>query len=118
MSGIRIVVCGGRDLHDADLVNGALDAEARSCVIDCIIEGDAPGADALASEWAKRHGINNLKFPADWKSFGPRAGPIRNRKMMLDGKPDLVLAFPGGRGTQDCVRQAKAAGVPVRMVGE
>jgi hypothetical protein len=32
---------------------------------------------------------------------------------MLDqGKPDLVVAFPGGRGTANLVKQARAAGVP------
>jgi predicted Rossmann-fold nucleotide-binding protein len=35
--------------------------------------------------------------------------------MLSEGKPDLVIAFPGGRGTADMIRQAKEAGVPVRQ---
>ncbi|KWT72357.1 hypothetical protein APY04_0151 [Hyphomicrobium sulfonivorans] len=36
---------------------------------------------------------------------------------MLDaGRPDLVVAFVGGRGTADMVRRARAAGVKVREV--
>jgi formate dehydrogenase assembly factor FdhD len=31
------------------------------------------------------------------------------------GKPDLVVAFPGGRGTADMVRKAQTAGVPVHF---
>ena len=27
-----------------------------------------------------------------------------------------VLAFAGGRGTEDCVRKARAAGIPVETV--
>lgn len=46
---------------------------------------------------------------------GKAAGPIRNQRMLDEGKPDLVVAFPGGRGTADMVRRAKAAGVPVRL---
>jgi hypothetical protein len=30
-----------------------------------------------------------------------------------EGKPDLVVAFPGGGGTKDMVRRAVKAGVPI-----
>jgi hypothetical protein len=33
---------------------------------------------------------------------------------MIDGgKPDLVITFPGGRGTADMVRRAEKAGIEV-----
>jgi hypothetical protein len=38
--------------------------------------------------------------PADGKKHGRAAGPIRNQKMPEE-KPELVVAFPGGRGTAD-----------------
>lgn len=46
------------------------------------------------------------------------AGPKRNQRMLDKGKPDLVLAFPGGDGTADMVRKAKSAGVPIIEVAE
>jgi len=33
--------------------------------------------------------------------------------MIDEGKPDGVVAFPGGRGTEDMVRRAAAAGLKV-----
>lgn len=33
--------------------------------------------------------------------------------MIDEGKPDLVVAFPGGRGTADMVNKALAAGIKV-----
>jgi hypothetical protein len=33
--------------------------------------------------------------------------------MLDDGKPELVVAFPGGRGTADMMRRAREAGVEV-----
>jgi hypothetical protein len=36
--------------------------------------------------------------------------------MLGQGHPDLVVAFPGGRGTADMVRRANAAGVRVMEV--
>ena len=55
-------------------------------------------------------------YPADWDKHGKAAGPIRNKQMIDEGKPDLVIAFPGGRGTAGAVRLAKFAGVTVRVV--
>jgi hypothetical protein len=52
-------------------------------------------------------------FHADWGQFGSGAGPIRNSKMLAEGKPEMVLAFPGGRGTANIVEQARSAGVSV-----
>ena len=35
--------------------------------------------------------------------------------MLAEGKPDLVVAFPGGAGTANMIEQARAAGVRVFM---
>lgn len=36
--------------------------------------------------------------------------------MLRDGKPDIVIAFPGGRGTADMICQARAAGIRVEEI--
>lgn len=113
---MRVLVCGGRDFVDKGLIHAALDQARRHLGMDCLIEGDGRGADRLAGYWARRWRIDNLKFPAEWRKHGSAAGPIRNQRMLDEGKPDLVIAFPGGRGTADMVRRAKAAGVEVREV--
>lgn len=80
-----------------------------------LMQGGADGADYLANEWAKtKAGIKRWVCKADWKKHGRSAGPIRNARM-LEWKPDLVVAFPGGRGTKNMVTQAQAAGVPVKI---
>lgn len=56
-------------------------------------------------------------FRANSRKHGRAAGPIRNQQMLDEGKPHLVVAFPGGTGTADMVRRAQAAGVLV-LVGE
>jgi hypothetical protein len=110
---MRVLVCGGRDFDDRDLLMGTLSALAKTESIDAVIEGNAKGADRLAGYWARDRGITNLKFRPDWQNHGKYAGPIRNQRMLDEGKPDLVIAFPGGNGTADMVRRAKAAGVRV-----
>ncbi len=109
---MTILVCGGRNYSDREAVYAQLD----SYMPDTIIEGGATGADQLAREWAKGMGRCCITVNADWAIHGKSAGPIRNRKMMAM-KPDLVLAFPGGHGTNDCMRAADSANINVVICG-
>ena len=110
---MRVLVCGGRDFQDRVAVHQALDDLDAAYGVSLVIDGGATGADKLAAEWAWMSNKPNRCFPADWKTYGRGAGPIRNKQMLDEGKPDLVLAFPGGRGTANMVKQAQAAGVRV-----
>jgi len=114
---MRVLVCGGRDYDDQGEVWSALsDLRARFGRLT-VIQGGATGADMLAREWAFRQSsVRLINEPADWQKHGKAAGTIRNQLMVDEYRPELVLAFPGGRGTADMVRRAKAAGVPVREV--
>ncbi|UJW87931.1 DUF2493 domain-containing protein [Devosia sp. SL43] len=109
----RVLVCGGRDYNDAARVFAVLDKMHDHAGIDAIIEGGARGADACGKEWAYRRQVEVETFEADWENQGSFAGPARNKRMLDEGKPDLVIAFPGGRGTADMVRKARKAGVEV-----
>lgn len=111
MSEHRVLVCGGRDYQNIKAVFTALDGLIPKPTL--IIQGGAFGADACASEWAYKRNVLERQFAANWQKHGRAAGPIRNQEMLDRGKPDIVVAFPGGTGTADMVRRAKAAGVRV-----
>lgn len=115
---MRVLVCGGRDFTDKVSVWGGLQALHLKFGVTAIIEGGAKGADALAASWAIAERVPTEMFPADWKNDGRSAGPKRNQRMIDEGKPDLVVAFPGGRGTADMVRRACAAGIEVREISK
>lgn len=116
----RVLVCGGRNLNDWKLVSRSLEDLHKRTSFSVLMHGGAKGADWCAGYWARnfpalggRCPLRVLVFPANWRKHGFAAGPIRNQQMLDEGKPDLVVAFPGGRGTADMVRRAKAAGVEV-----
>lgn len=116
---MRVLVCGGRDYADKAKVFDELERLNAFNMTLCVISGGATGADSLAEEWArsnikKRNGVSFNGFKADWNKHGKAAGPIRNQAMIDKGRPDLVLAFPGGRGTADMIQRAEAAGIPVQ----
>lgn len=108
---MRLLVCGGRDWQGREHINEALNRVHAHRRITLIIHGGATGADTMAGEWAKDHDIPAMVFPADWKKHGRSAGPIRNHQMIEGGKPDGVLAMPGGKGTEGMVKMAADAGV-------
>lgn len=119
---MRVLICGGRDFdrYDAwnwleknakDEISFALDVHTFS--IDTVIHGGARGADEGGAEWGQSENAKVLEFKADWKKHGKAAGPIRNRKMLELGKPDIVIAFPGGKGTANMINQAESEGIPV-----
>lgn len=84
----------------------------------------------MAREWSRVAYKGVITVEAEWQKHGTAAGPIRNQRMLDYGKPDLVLAFPspvrglvdprtGNKtGTGDMVAKARAAGVPVKVIGE
>lgn len=104
---MRVLVCGGRNFHDKGLVFAVLDKFKP----DWIISGGARGADSLAEQWARERNVGLSIYPAQWHVHGSAAGPIRNQEMLDLGEPDLVLAFPGGRGTANMISLAQKAGV-------
>lgn len=114
---MRVLVCGGRDYVDALTLGSWLGAAHKAHPVSLIIEGGATGADRLARHWAEFVGVPVRTFKADW-ALGPKAGPMRNSRMIEEGMPDLVIAFPGGKGTADMVRRARAAGIEVKEITE
>lgn len=116
---MRVLVCGDRNWSNPVSLWHTLDSAHAEHPITCIIEGEAAGADVLGRGWGLQKGIQVLPFPAQWDKYGKSAGPIRNRQMIDEGKPDIVFAFHpdirASKGTRDMVNAAKHAGIPVRI---
>jgi len=117
---VRVLVCGGRDYADRqhvfremDRIAGISETAPLGRNITIIHGACRTGADQWADEWAVLNWKQIDEFPADWQTHGRAAGPIRNQRMIDEGRPDLVVAFPGGSGTADMVRRAEKAGIPV-----
>ena len=118
----KILVTGSRTLtqEHAPLVYQALNNLAGDKLPVLIIHGNANGADAIADAWAVEcmYALP-VRVPADWNNYGARAGTSRN-EMMLELKPDHVLAFPvqglPNKGTNHMIAIAHKAEVPVTVV--
>lgn len=113
---LRVIVCGGRNFgtspDNLKTMLKALDEIHANTPIGHIWHGNALGADHLAGVWAAFAKVRCTPVPARWKEDGKAAGPKRNQRM-LGQSIDLVIAFPGGRGTADMKRRALKAGIAV-----
>ncbi len=111
---MRVLVCGGRDLQDEDYVDKTLDRLlAARGPFERVMHGDARGVDKLAGKWARAHGVLEWDFLPEWHRVDAHDGESRNQRMIAECAPDLVIAFPGGIGTENMIESARAAGIEV-----
>jgi hypothetical protein len=113
---MRVLVCGGRDYGknpdgsdneiEMDFLFNFLTELLLKHPDMVVIQGEARGADKLAKNWAEFMNVPVVSFPADWDRYGRNAGPVRNLQMIQEGRPDLVVAFKGGAGTRNMIKQA------------
>lgn len=143
---MRVLVCGSRDWTDRQIVFAVLDGLVTGMGDDpelVLIHGACRGADLIAADWAQAWHHDIEAFSADWDKHGKAAGPIRNQQMLDEGKPDVLIAFKDGfapdptivvrtidgvekamsvkgrqspGGTEDCIRRAKAMGIPTYVI--
>lgn len=114
---MKVLVCGGRHFKNRALLDLTLDRVHARRPFRHLIHGGAEGADLMACEWANNNQVPAECFEARWNTYhGNRAGNVRNARMLREGKPDLVIAFEGGSGTQDMICKSLAAGIPVLVV--
>ena len=112
---MKVVVTGGRDYDNKRVVWTVLDDLHRKYDFTLLVTGACPygGADLLAEQWAKENEVDYRGYPAKFKRTGKSAGPIRNKRMLSEVLPDLVVAFPGGTGTNGTVNLAIGMDIPV-----
>lgn len=108
-----VLVTGGRDYRDTKRLFAVLDRIHAERKFTFLVHGDATGADQMAHRWCKSRGVQPVAMEALWNSEGDRAGSIRNKRMFEFAKPELCIAFPGGRGTANMMKICFDAGVEI-----
>ena len=113
---MRLLVCGSRMWSDYGKVEEVLERVTAGVDEVVLVHGAARGADRMAAEVGRRRGWIIESHKAEWDRAGRGSGMARNRRMLLTGKPDVVVAFIDERrrpspGTNDMIRRAKEAGL-------
>lgn len=115
------LMVGSRSFSDYEFFVTKCDHLLRNWKNIIIVSGGARGADALAKRYAVDRGYRYMEFPADWDTYGRRAGYIRNRAMHEYISTHVnrgVIAFWDGksRGTSQSFSLAESYSNPPRVV--
>lgn len=126
---MRIVVTGGREFLDVEFLNMVMDRLLEEWEITEVAHGGQKewmpltkrwrGVDFYVDRWAESRSVPCQVFAVsegEWRRLAKAAGPVRNRRMINEFQPDRVLAFPGNKGTKDCVTYALDQGYVVYAV--
>lgn len=115
---MKILICGSRDWRDPHPIYLAI-AGCKQLVPEddklVVVHGAARGADSLAGAMAEYLGVEVVPVPADWKTYGKSAGPIRNQKMLDEHDISVTYAFRiegKSNGTDDMISRSQDAGIP------
>ena len=112
----RIIVCGGRDYVDRARVWEVLDGLLAEFGRFVLVHNYLDNADALARGWADKRKISADAFCCDWQRACRLAAAASRNRQMLDAGADLVVAFPGGRGTADMAALLKEADIDCELI--
>ena len=114
----KVIVAGCRDFADYELLKEKCDFYLQNQKPEdiVIVSDHASGADALGKHYAQERGYETEIYPADWKTNGRAAGPIRNAQMATVA--DALIAFWDGksRGTKNMIDTATKRGLQVAVV--
>lgn len=111
--GTRVVIAGGQDFENTDLIFASLD-KARDRYGDMILlhGGATKGTDHIASLWARERNIPQVAFKPDFTAH-KRAAPFKRNDAMLAMKPAGIIVFPGNGITENIAQKAEAQKVRV-----
>lgn len=115
MEQLKVIIAGGRDLTNYNLLKYTCDVILKGQVNVEIVSGCARGADSLGEQYAKEKGFNIKEFPANWDLHGKAAGYIRNKEMA--NYANVLIAFWDGKskGTKHMINLAKEHNLIVRV---
>lgn len=116
----KIIIAGGRDFKDYELLKTKVDKIIELLIADNftieIVSGTANGADKLGEKYAKEKGYKIAYFPANWDKFGKRAGYIRNEEMANYAQALIAFWDNKSRGTKHMIDLAKKYNLPTRII--
>jgi hypothetical protein len=113
---LKVIVAGGRDFQDFDLLSKKLDIAFSKRADVVIISGMACGADSLAVKYAEQHKIRVSEFPAQWEKHGNASGFRRNVEMARFA--DACVCFWNGKsvGTKHMIDTAQRYNLKLRII--
>ena len=113
---MKLLIAGSRSITNVEFIESVLDGIRLNAKITHVVSGMARGPDMIGKEWADKHLIPVLSYPANWTKYKGAAGPIRNSEMSKEA--DALIAFWDGKssGTRDMIKKMERLNKPTRVI--
>lgn len=102
---MNVIIAGSRTATKEE-VHKALNSCPWVYLAKTVISGTARGADRFGEQWAEANGIPILRFPADWKTYGKKAGHLRNEAMAKQAQGLIAIWDGKSKGTRHMIKTA------------
>lgn len=111
---MKVIIAGSRDNITYEDVIEAIN-RFQSKNITEVVSGTARGVDRFGEELAQRNSCLVKQFPADWDTYGKKAGYLRNT-IMANYADALIAIWDGeSRGTKHMIDEATKLGLIVSI---
>jgi hypothetical protein len=108
---VNVIIAGCRGYEKYETVVEAVAASGFD--ITEVVCGCARGVDTLGERWANENNIPVARHPADWNTFGRKAGPVRNQQMANYGDALIAVWDGKSRGTKNMIQCMERQDKPV-----
>jgi hypothetical protein len=108
---MKTIICGSRAIGDYGELTRAIANSGFN--VTTVLSGGARGVDRMGEVWARANNRLLLLFPADWRTYGKRAGYVRNEQMAEEAEAVIALWDGASRGTKHMIDTARAMGLSV-----
>ena len=106
---MKVIIAGSRSITSKQFVDLVMSL-SRFKVTE-VVSGGAKGIDTLGEAWAVERKIPVKRMPADWITYGKKAGVLRNQQM-AEYADALVAIWDGAsKGTAHMISYAKRKGI-------
>jgi hypothetical protein len=113
---IKVIIAGTRTFTDYTYLKSKLDflLAKKHPDID-VVSGCARGADTLGERYAREKGYSVKKFPANWDTYGKKAGYLRNKDMAEYASHAVIFWDGSSRGTKSMIELCQAYSLIYRV---
>ena len=113
----KVIIAGGRDFSNYELLKTKLDKILSNINQPIqIVSGTANGADTLGERYAKERNYQIKQFPANWNTYGKRAGYLRNEQMAKYADACVCFWDYKSRGTKHMIDLASSHDLKLRVI--
>lgn len=118
MTDIRLIIAGGRDFNNLELMKKELGLFLPDAIGSdiTVISGEARGADIMGRRLAESLGLKVELYPANWDRDGRSAGYIRNSLMANTATHLLAFWDRRSKGTEHMIKLGNKMGLTVCVV--